>query len=152
MGGGPREDPQEAETLHQAADCGAGERIPPQRIHQPPEAQGIVQQAEPQRPAGQNLVPEPAYEKEARGPARAGTGAILAPGVAAAGPACPFKPRPGVEEELGLGAFLSAPSPLVPRTLLLSPQPRSPGELGLHACRSLDLSEGPAEVAAQPWP
>nr|XP_045004428.1 homeobox protein Hox-D12 isoform X2 [Jaculus jaculus] len=42
MGGRPREGPQEAETVHEAADCRTGERIPPQRIHQPAEAQGIV--------------------------------------------------------------------------------------------------------------
>lgn len=90
MGGGPGEGPKEAETLHKAADCGIGERIPSQRIHQPAEAQGIVQQAKPQRPASQNLVPEPAYEEEARGAARAGAGIVLAPGVSPPSWACLF--------------------------------------------------------------
>ena len=123
MGGGPGEGPKEAETLHKAADCGIGERIPSQRIHQPAEAQGIVQQAKPQRPASQNLVPEPAYEEEARGTARAGAGIVLAPCVSPAELGLPFFQGLAVKED---GAFSSAPSPLVPGTLPLRQQPQKP--------------------------
>lgn len=74
------------------------------------------------------MVPESAYEKEARGPARAGAGAILDPRVVAAGQAYLLKPRPGVKEELGVGALPFAPSPLVLSTLPFSLQPQTSAE------------------------
>lgn len=61
---GPGDRAQEAQTVLEIPDTGAGERVPLQRVRLQTEALGVGAQSEPHRTPGQNMVPESADEEQ----------------------------------------------------------------------------------------
>lgn len=61
---GPGDRPQEAQTVLQVPDAGAGEGVPLQRVRLQAEALGTGAQSEPHRTPGQNMVPKQADEEQ----------------------------------------------------------------------------------------
>lgn len=69
--------PQEKKAILQAPTGGTGGRVHDERVHYQAAAEGVVRQAQPQRPAGQNLVPKQEDEEEKTLAAGAGAGFLL---------------------------------------------------------------------------
>lgn len=66
--------PQEAETVLQTPDAGAGERVPLQRLRVEAEAVGAGEESDAHRAAGEDLVSEPTDEEQEEHPATSGAG------------------------------------------------------------------------------